>query len=197
MKADRKAALRARVYVRMRGLDPDWVREASGRVMARLARLPEFGRAAVVGCYLARPREVQTEDLLRACRAAGKTVCVPASRPATADYGWARLDPGAALVAGPWGVLEPERPIWCAGSELDFVVAPGVAFDRQGRRLGRGGGHFDRLLADVAAFKAGVAFEAQLVAKAPAAAHDVRMDVVVTESNVYPRRSGPRGGGEQ
>jgi len=66
---------------------------------------------------------------------------------------------------------------------LDVVVVPGLAFTRDGHRLGQGGGHFDRFLTRLApdALTIGVAFHEQLVERLPVEAHDVALDVVVSD----------------
>ena len=77
--------------------------------------------------------------------------------------------------------------------ELDLLVIPGLAFDRQGGRLGYGKGYFDRLLpgARPDALLAAVAFECQLFDTVPMQPYDVRVDAVVTETDIY-RRTLPR-----
>ena len=71
--------------------------------------------------------------------------------------------------------------------EMDLVLAPGVAFDREGNRLGYGKGYFDRLLKDCACPKVGLAYEMQMVDHVPEHQGDVPMDKVVTETAIYVR----------
>jgi 5-formyltetrahydrofolate cyclo-ligase len=85
-----------------------------------------------------------------------------------------------------YGIAEPvvlKRP-----PRLDLILLPLVAFDAQGRRLGMGGGYYDRLLQRARAsrrpLRVGHAFGAQQVAAVPVAAHDVRLDAVVTEQGL-------------
>ncbi len=130
------------------------------------------------------------DDFLAACRRSGKVVCVPALRKRTGRYGWALLEEEAPVQMGRWGILEPAKPRWVAAERLELIVIPGLAFDRVGGRLGHGGGHFDRLLAQGRGFKVGVAFERQILAAVPSEAHDVPMDAVVTETT-FTRVRGP------
>jgi 5-formyltetrahydrofolate cyclo-ligase len=67
-------------------------------------------------------------------------------------------------------------------NQLDFLLVPGVAFDRSGRRLGRGKGFYDRLLAGVTGMKCGVAWDEQIVHELPAEPHDIAMDLMLTPS---------------
>ncbi len=64
-----------------------------------------------------------------------------------------------------------------------FIV-PGVAFDRSGHRLGRGGGYYDKLLSGVAAPKIALAFSFQLLTMLPCESHDIVMDIIVTEQEI-------------
>ncbi|HBA83443.1 MAG TPA: 5-formyltetrahydrofolate cyclo-ligase [Verrucomicrobia bacterium] len=165
-------------------------RQAGRRMHKLLIGLPEYASARRIGCYLSLPREAATSRFIQACRADGKQVFVPAYREKTDGYQWSRLEEDAALAAGKWGIPEPRRPRWTA-AQLDLIVVPGLAFDRAGRRVGRGKGYFDRLLAACRGFKVGLALERQLVRSAPVEAHDVRLDAVVTEAKIYPCRGTP------
>jgi len=85
------------------------------------------------------------------------------------------------LKAGQFGIREPldtcpEIPL----NRLDFVLVPGVAFDLQGRRLGRGKGYYDRMLAAVRGKTCGVAFDEQIVEELPVEPHDVHVNCILT-----------------
>jgi 5-formyltetrahydrofolate cyclo-ligase len=92
-----------------------------------------------------------------------------------------------------WGILEPPRQRWgemgkkVAPEQLDCIMVPGVAFDRNGGRLGNGAGYYDHLLKSVRvdAVLIGVCFESQLVEQVALERHDVPMDVVITEKALY------------
>jgi 5-formyltetrahydrofolate cyclo-ligase len=100
--------------------------------------------------------------------------------------------PGDLAVAS-FQLLEPSADVRAdpgrrvAPADVDLFIVPGVAFDRHGGRLGYGRGYYDRLLAlaRTGAGVFGLAFEAQLVERVPAAAHDIPMNAVITEAAVY------------
>jgi 5-formyltetrahydrofolate cyclo-ligase len=100
------------------------------------------------------------------------------------------------LVIGKWKILEPPRDRWgTTGKEvppdrLDLVIVPGVAFSRQGGRMGNGQGYYDRLLQHVRSDcgLVGVCYECQLFDDLVVGPHDVFMDKVVTERAVYTGR---------
>lgn len=185
-----KADIRRAIRERRAQLERAWVRRASEQIQRRVLALAEWAAARQVFCYLATPLEVQTGALLEACRRAGKQAWVPAWRPDTARYECVRFDPGLALVPGRHGIREPAKPAWEVPEPCELAIAPGLAFDRHGGRIGHGGGHYDRLLAQkpfLCSCKIGLAFAFQIRDAVPATARDAAMDVVVTEARVFRR----------
>lgn len=186
-----KESIRAEMRKRRAALTSLGIRQASMRIQRAVMKLPEWAAAQRVCVYLAMPSEVQTRRLLTACWKTGKQVLVLAYRKTERHYDLARLRSGASVKAGHWTVPEPIRPNWAAPVRVDLVVTPGLAFDRSGGRLGHGGGHYDRLLAETAmkqAFKVGLALECQMVMRVPMNMRDIRMNAVVTERAVYRQR---------
>lgn len=96
--------------------------------------------------------------------------------------------PGGGWVRGKYGILEPRAERGTEGRDSGFhlVVVPGMAFDRNGRRLGRGSGYYDRFLAGLegTAVVVGFAFSRQMVTEVPVNERDVPMDVVITEDDI-------------
>lgn len=169
----------------------------SGLIFARLVALPQYAAARGILCYVSFRSEVSTHAFLERMWADGKRVVVPYCQGQHLELfclnGFADLAPGTL------GILEPKRELREQGQrrarvqDLDLLVIPGLAFDRQGGRLGYGKGYFDRLLpgARTDALLAAVAFDCQLFDAVPMRPYDVRVDVVVTESEIY-RRTLPR-----
>jgi 5-formyltetrahydrofolate cyclo-ligase len=167
---------------------PDDNARWSEQIATRVQSLDAFRRAKIVACYLALPQEVQTTPLLAACRRLGQRVCVPAFDDRSGCYRLAWLTTNDILIPGRWQVSEPTEPSWIAQPEaVDVVIVPGLAFDVSGRRLGHGSGGFDRLLEKLPAFKIGLAFAVQIKPRVPVETHDIPMDAVVTENEIYLR----------
>ena len=199
---NRKEIIRQRIRQMRDALSSAWIGQASEKIQSRAKNLNEWKKANNVCCYLSVPGEVQTQLLIQAGWTAGKRICVPAFRKASGHYDLAWLREGEKFVSGYGHVPEPIEPDWLEAQRrvirdaeidaescaVDLVIIPGVAFDSSGARIGRGKGHYDRLLRmDIfnSAFKLGLSFEFQLMDEMPVEAHDVRMDAVVTEENVY------------
>lgn len=162
-----------------------WIHEAGARIQQEVLQLEEFREARTVGLYLARPREVGTDLLIEAGRAAGQRICLPAYQKEPGCYGMARWDAGSPLRTGLFGIAEPQAPVWVPMSEIDLMIVTALAFDECGWRLGHGGGYFDRLLAGHAGRKLCLAFECQRLTAVPCEEHDVPVELIVTEQRMY------------
>ena len=126
--------------------------------------------------------ELDIWPLLECAHVAGKEVALPRFVPETGDYVACTLqDLQRDVRAGHFQIREPVEH--CAKlplKRLDLTLVPGVAFDLLGRRLGRGKGFYDRLLADVCGKTCGVAFDVQIVRQIPVASHDVHVNRILT-----------------
>ena len=136
-----------------------------------------------VAIYLARPFEINLDALACQLHRAGVIVCAPRPDVENERMSFYRLDDVEATARGPWGVREP------LSDEIvqpELVFAPGLAFDSSGRRLGTGGGWYDRVLSDIA-LKVGVVFGGQIVDEVPIETHDIRMNWVASDRGIFPR----------
>ena len=102
------------------------------------------------------------------------------------------------LVPGTWGIREPipDRCPLADPQDVDFALVPGLAFDRRGRRLGYGGGFYDRLISGALSEDTPLvsgAFEVQMVEEVPVGPSDMPVHAVVTEEGVYPEHGRPAG----
>lgn len=162
----------------------------SASIAERLLAMEELRHARTVMAFWSFGSEVDTLGLLERLRAAGKRVALP--RIEERDVVPVAYATGDPLSETPFGAREPVAGRVLDPSELDVVVVPGVAFDRDGGRVGYGAGFYDRLLEKVRkdAFAAAVAFGVQIVERVPVGGTDRRVDAVVTEREVI--RTGER-----
>jgi 5-formyltetrahydrofolate cyclo-ligase len=156
------------------------------RVAEQVSALPEYRDAQLIVLYAASPEELPTRELLAGAQDTGCRCALPRVLPEK------RLEFAIAprwenLRLGRYGLLEPgEGSAVVALGDADLVLVPGLAFDVQGGRLGRGGGYYDRALADVVASVGrppifGLAHDWQVVDAVPGDERDVRVDGVLTE----------------
>ncbi len=186
-----KDELRRRVTAARAAL-PTQARAAfSAAISERLAALASFRRAGTVAAYMSFGAEFDTHAFVRRVLDDGKILLLPKinkSRHALDLYAVHDLD--VDLVAGVWGIREPDprrcRLVDDVGG-VDFVLVPGVAFDRDGNRLGYGAGYYDRLLARIplSAARVAAAFGVQVVEAVPHEAHDLPVATIVTESESF------------
>ncbi len=178
--------LRRRILSRLRRHSPAARLKKSERIGRRLQCLELYRRAKRILCYVAVDGEVETRPILAQALADGKQVAVPVTNPRrkTILPGKIRNVARDLTRRGAFGIPEPKRrPVPLKA--LDLVIVPGVAFDRQGRRLGRGGGYFDRFLARIPASvpRVGLAFRFQVVKSLPRESHDQPVSRVITEKS--------------
>lgn len=162
-------------------IPPDERARRSGLVEEVLFAVPEVARARTLLLFYSFGSEVSTISMIERARASGSRVLLPYLEGGSIEA--AEVHPRDELVPSTYGPREPARRIAVDPAEVDVVVTPGLAFDRAGRRLGYGGGHYDRFLdrLGTGALRVGIAFEAQVVDEVPAGPRDRRVHLVVTE----------------
>ena len=179
---DAKLALRRQVREKLEAMAAANRATASDQACSLLSRQKLWEQARSVLFYAPFPRELDLWPLLANALAGGKTVALPRFIAESNLYVACEVrNPGADLKPGQFGLREPaEHCAPMAIYALDFVLVPGVAFDLHGRRLGRGKGFYDQLLAVVRGKSCGVAFDEQIVCEVPVEPHDVPVDCILT-----------------
>jgi 5-formyltetrahydrofolate cyclo-ligase len=182
--ANTKAALREQIRARVKAISPAQREAAAAQACSRLKMTTVWRAAKSVLLFAPLPDEPDLWPLLAEALAAGKIVVLPSFVPGTNSYTARRiLDLSRDLVVGKFGIREGADACQeIAVNQLDLVLVPGVAFDTRGRRLGRGKGFYDRLLASVRGTKCGVAFDEQLVDAVPVGPLDIPLNCILTPS---------------
>ncbi|MBI3849479.1 MAG: 5-formyltetrahydrofolate cyclo-ligase [Verrucomicrobia bacterium] len=177
-----KTALRAEVRSKLRQLSPDERTVASARICARLEQQEVWQQARAILFYAPLPDEPDVWPLVADGLSAGKTIALPRFVPDQNRF-VARVirEPAKEVQPGQFGVREPADP--CPEiplNRLDLILVPGVGFDLNGRRLGRGKGFYDRWLANHHGTTCGVAFDQQIIGTIPVEPHDIRLSCILT-----------------
>jgi 5-formyltetrahydrofolate cyclo-ligase len=170
--------------------------ELSQRICNQFRQLPWYQTAQTILWYVDAGSEVRTRHTLPEVLRDVKRIIVPWCVVETNELELFHLEDMSELVEGAYKILEPKLELRLLPNkrvrpeELDLIMVPGTAFDLRGGRMGQGKGYYDRLLARVRwdAPLVGAAFECQLSEEIPVAAHDVFMDLVITENRVIPGR---------
>jgi 5-formyltetrahydrofolate cyclo-ligase len=177
-----KAALRKQIRGALQKISPAARNAMSAQICDRLKEQTIWKNAASVLFFAPLPDEPDVWPLLEDALAGKKIAALPRFDSASNSYVTCRVQNlRSNIVTGQFGIREPgahcvEIPL----NRLDLVLVPGVGFDLQGRRLGRGRGFYDRLLADVAGIKCGIAFDEQVAGEIPAGSQDVRLNFILT-----------------
>jgi 5-formyltetrahydrofolate cyclo-ligase len=173
--ARQKAALRARILAARTAMSAEQRAAAGQRLRDAVLGMPELQMAGTVAAYVSIGTEPGTQGLIFALWKRGTYVLLPVLLPG-GDLDWASYEGPDSLVPGPRGLLEPreQRRGVTAITSADLVIAPAVAVDPAGRRLGRGGGSYDRALARVgpAVLTIALLYDGELVSHVPADEHD-------------------------
>lgn len=181
MEASSKAAVREQVRMALSAI-PQAERAALSLQLCHLLRHElAWQRSTQILGFAPLTNEPDIMPLLEEAWTSGRRIALPSYDAHASAYVARAVMHRGEMQRGRFGVCEP-----LAGcpviplNQLDFILVPGVAFDLVGRRLGRGKGFYDRLLAQVRGHKCGVAFDAQIVAEVPEELHDIRVDSILT-----------------
>jgi 5-formyltetrahydrofolate cyclo-ligase len=177
-----KGTLRRR-QVAARTAMPDSIRNESGRLIRdHLLEMPQVTSAGTIAAYYSVGTEPDTRGLIFALWKRGSYVVLPVLLP-DGDLDWASYEGPESLAPGPRGVLQPVEPVRGTGTvaRADVVLVPALAVDVRGRRLGRGGGSYDRALARVGPQVPTIAllYDSELLPSVPAEEYDQAVRAVV------------------
>ena len=167
--------------------------EISRGICAKFMAMPAYEAAKSVMWYVDAGSEVRTRYTLPEALTHGKRVIVPWCVVETNELELFHLEAMSELVEGAYKILEPAEHLRhapgkrVAPEELDLAMVPGTAFDPRGGRMGQGKGYYDRLLSRARsdAPLVALAFECQMFPEIPVDAHDVFMNLVLTEARAY------------
>ncbi len=169
------------------------VQERASAALAIAAQMPplDITPSTVVAGYAPIRSEIDPVQLMQKLAGRGASLALPAISARNAALAFRQWRPGDALVRGLFGISEP--PASALEVIPDIVLVPLAAFDRAGHRVGYGGGYYDRTFARLRQVKPviaiGLAFAVQEIPQVPALSHDVRLDFVLTETDIFDFRS--------
>lgn len=156
--------------------------ELSEKILEQLEETELFRHASCIALYHAIPGEVQTAAFIEKWYLK-KKLLLPLIK--GDDLLLIPYTGKESLQSGIFGILEPRYTgITIPEQEIDLIIVPGVAFDRQLNRLGRGKGYYDRLLSSIQAPKVGICFNFQLIEEVPTEPFDKQIDILITEKEM-------------
>lgn len=181
-----KQAIRKQIFAARKRVTEEEVKSRSHLIAEKVFLLPEFQTAKRILVYADYNHEVMTEELIEAAWKAGKEVAVP--KVTGKEMVFIRLTDFNQLAPGYFSIPEPET-----GEEIfweeGLMIMPGVAFDKKCRRVGYGGGFYDRYLEKHPKLtRLALGFSFQMMEKVPVEETDIIPQILVTEDNIYDSR---------
>jgi 5-formyltetrahydrofolate cyclo-ligase len=177
-----KKELRKEIRKLKEQLSPDKKKLLSGEIFHKVETLPVFRDAKFILLYWSMDDEVFTHDFVIKWSNL-KRILLPVTLETTLEIkefkGTEKLQQSSKL-----NIYEPEGPVFTALDTIDLVIIPGMAFDKNHNRMGRGKGYYDKLLPSLKAYKLGICFDFQLLDHIPYDKNDVKMDGVITNEEV-------------
>jgi 5-formyltetrahydrofolate cyclo-ligase len=182
-----KKQLRNELRQKLASIPPEQIAERSQQACERLFQQKEYRKAEVVMVFLSLPHEINTTAVVLRSWQDRKRVLAP-----KVSWHQRRMLPieirslQDVATTAPMGIREPVDGQPFPVANIDMVIVPGLGFDPNGHRLGRGSGFYDRFLGqpDFAGIRCALAFEEQFVEAIPAGPHDVPIDILVTDQIV-------------
>ena len=189
-----RQSLRKSLRQQRNALDTDTQTEHALGLDKELSRCSLFKRSKRIAAYLAADGEIDPEFLIHSAWQSNKKVYLPVLAPFTDRLYFAPYFPNTKMKLNRYKISEPDvhPKHWLKPQQLDLILMPLVGFDKQGNRLGMGGGYYDRSLSfmhfrkiSYRPYLIGLAHQLQLVDKLPHQSHDVPMYMVATEQQLH------------
>lgn len=177
-----KGTIRKEILRKLNNQAAEEALKKSRIIKEKLTSSPEFKKSSIVMLYASMPGEVTTDEIIEEALRAGKKVALPRCTSLKAIVPKEIRDKNG-LEKSSFGIREPKKTQKDIHlGEIDIVVVPGVAFDGNNSRLGRGGGYYDRFLKNLPRGTPiiGLAFDFQIVESLPQDSHDIPVSKVIT-----------------
>ncbi|WP_160721689.1 5-formyltetrahydrofolate cyclo-ligase [Bacillus sp. USDA818B3_A] len=181
-----KNKVRKRVKETLSNLSKPQYEAYSKRIADTLLNDNDWKTARVIGIYISNPPEVDTYQIIRKAWEQGKQVVVPKCRPADKQLSFRALSDFTELESVYYGLLEPVEALTkeITSEGIDLLVVPGLAYTKEGYRLGFGGGYYDRFLTNYHGKTLSLAFKEQIISNFPIEAHDIPVSKLITNDGV-------------
>ncbi len=178
-----KHTLKQSVLKQRNSLTKEEILEISSIIESKLFNLEIFKKSRAIMFFVSINSEVHTHEMIKKTLGS-KTVIVPKVLHHEIEPSMI-IDFDNLIPSEKYGILEPIDVMKIAYKNIDLILVPGIAFDKEGNRIGYGFGYYDKFLARVPkAIKIGLCFDLQIVDKIPKEEHDVPVDIIITEKRV-------------
>lgn len=180
-----KEKIRDRIKAHRKQLSKQEIEDKSAKITLALFSCDALKNANTVMVYLASFNEVRTDKITEKFLREGKRVVAPVTDEENISLTPYLFTDAKELTNGAYGIKEPKRDFRVEKSQIDAVIVPGIAFDKNGNRMGFGKGYYDRFLEDFCGKKIGICYDFQIIDAIPTNEHDIAMDYIISEENIY------------
>lgn len=181
-----KSQLRQLVKKQLEELNDDTFAKGCAEIHKHLFSQYHWNKAKTISVTISRGREIETKNIIKKAWAEGKHVVVPKCYPKTNEMVFRKIDTFQQVETVFFGLREPivSRTDSVEPEDIDLMIVPGLCFDREGYRIGYGGGYYDRYLERYHQDTISLAFSFQLFNKIPREPHDIPVQGLITEQGV-------------
>ena len=183
-----KKALRKEILTRRKNIDAAEKGEMDKKILDRFFESKYYKEAKNIFIYISYDSEINTREIINKAFKDGKKIYVPRTEFETRLMDAVEITSFDNLIKSSYGILEPSKEVLQINpNELDLIVVPGVAFDRNGGRMGYGAGFYDRYFKKInkdnikRIVKLALAYDFQVLEKVPMSVQDVPVDFIITE----------------
>lgn len=178
-----KSKVRSEIRARLELLDEDFINETAADLPDMLFDVEEFAgeisRAKRIALYRPIKGEMPIDALALRLLSMGKTICYPKIEDGVMNfYDVDSLD-ASCFTEGKYGILEPSDTSVCVNGLIDVALVPGLAYNEEGTRLGRGGGYYDKFMAEGKIYTVAVCYDFQIDSDIPVEEHDITVDLLL------------------
>lgn len=179
-----KNELRKKMNKEREALSKSEVMEKSNEICKNLLKIEDFTGAECVLCYISIKNEVVTTPVINFCLEQGIRIAAPRVNGNEMDFYY--ISSCDELAPGAFGIPEPVGNDRCIPTEKDIIIMPGLAFDKNGNRIGYGGGYYDKYLSiHHNVKKIAVAYDFQVVEEVESEITDILPDYIVTDNGIF------------
>lgn len=179
-----KKLVRKEIMYKRNNMSKDQVEDLSLRIQNNVLNWELFKSASTVMLYSNYKNEVATWGIIKECFKENKRVVLPKTIKEGNDILPCIITDSSELIQGAYGIYEPDGRNVIDKNQIEIIIIPGVAFDKNGDRIGHGAGYYDRFLKDFSGIKAGICYNFQVVENAWPDEYDIKMDYLITEMGI-------------
>ncbi|HZJ99919.1 MAG TPA: 5-formyltetrahydrofolate cyclo-ligase [Tissierellaceae bacterium] len=182
-----KKTIRNLILENRSNLGKDIHKSYSETIVDKIFSSSFYENAKLIMTFISFGNEVDTHNFIKKSLSDGKRIAVPITFPKTREIKPSEILDFDELEVGYYNILTPKDKYirYINPKEIDLAIVPGVAFDRDGYRVGYGGGYYDRFLSQYPdIIKLGIAFDLQIIDKIPKEDFDIAVDMIFTEKEI-------------